>query len=178
MVGKRLKRPRIRKTILTSISDLSVVVRERRKELNLSIVQVAEFAGTSRFFVSDLEKGKPSVQFDKVMAVLKTLQLKVELKAGAPRSPRKAAQSAPPEPTRARVPAVAVERTHDDAETVACLECGVRVRNLQKHLSTTHSMRTADYRRRWALLEDYDIRPRAVSEQADRRRKLRDALAR
>lgn len=63
---------------------LSRTVEERRKTLGLTQPDLARLAGCSERFVRELESGKPTVRFDKVLAVLEVLGL--ELNA-APRRP-------------------------------------------------------------------------------------------
>jgi y4mF family transcriptional regulator len=50
-------------------------VRARRKSRGLTQRQLATVAGCSAKFLTDLENGKPSVRFDKTLAVVKTLGL-------------------------------------------------------------------------------------------------------
>lgn len=51
----------------TSLSDF---VKEKRKQLNLTQVELAERAGVGLRFVRELEQGKQSVRLDKVNQVL------------------------------------------------------------------------------------------------------------
>lgn len=169
-----------RRFVVSSITDLGAIVHQRRKEFGWSIVETSDAAGTSRYFVADLEKGKPSCQFDKVMAVLSALQLKVELRAGTHKpvaSPKKALEGRGRRPL-ADGPAIPLDRVHNNPETVGCLECGKQVRDLQKHLSSTHSMRTIEYRRRWGLPDDFDLRPRAVANAIEIRKRVKGVLKR
>ena len=61
-------------------TDLAGAVRERRRQLGLRQEDLADLAGVSLRFVQALEAGKPSVQLDRVRAVLDTpgLRLVVE----------------------------------------------------------------------------------------------------
>ena len=54
---------------------IGAVVRRRRRELGLNQQDLADLAQVSRKFVYSLEDGKPSVQLDKVEAVLGVLGL-------------------------------------------------------------------------------------------------------
>lgn len=54
---------------------IGAVVRRRRGELGLNQQDLADLAQVSRKFVYSLEDGKPSVQLDKVEAVLGVLGL-------------------------------------------------------------------------------------------------------
>jgi HTH-type transcriptional regulator / antitoxin HipB len=58
-------------------------VRARRKHLKLRQQELADLAGVSERFVFALENGKPTVQLDKVLAVLNALGLHMELRPGA-----------------------------------------------------------------------------------------------
>ncbi|MFI7076349.1 helix-turn-helix transcriptional regulator [Micromonospora sp. NPDC049903] len=57
-------------------------VRKRRRQLGLGQGELADLAGVSERFVYALERGKPSVQLDKVIAVLSALGLHLELRRG------------------------------------------------------------------------------------------------
>lgn len=56
------------------------VVRERRLELGLRQVELADLAGVSPRFVHTLEAGKRSVQLDRVSAVLDVLGLELAVR--------------------------------------------------------------------------------------------------
>jgi len=58
-------------------ADLAGAVRERRRQLGLRQEDLADLAGVSLRFVQALEAGKPSVQLDRVRAVLDTLGLRL-----------------------------------------------------------------------------------------------------
>lgn len=60
---------------ITSLSDLSIAVKVRRKALGLTQADLAKLAHTGNRFVVDLEKGKTTLQIDKVLAVLSLLGL-------------------------------------------------------------------------------------------------------
>ncbi|MFH1329901.1 MAG: type II toxin-antitoxin system Y4mF family antitoxin [Actinomycetota bacterium] len=65
---------------MSASGDTSVLgssVRARRRELGLEQRDVSALAGVSRKFLSDLERGKASVQLDKVTAVLEALGLRL-----------------------------------------------------------------------------------------------------
>ena len=57
--------------------DLGATVRERRKDLCLTQQQLADLSGTSERFVRALERGKPTVQLNHVVAVLDALGLEL-----------------------------------------------------------------------------------------------------
>ena len=64
-------------TRIKNTEDLGRVVREARKAQKLSQDDLAGMAGTGRRFIVDLEKGKGTVQFGKVLRVLATLGVSV-----------------------------------------------------------------------------------------------------
>ena len=64
---------------MLSMKDIAVLVRNARKEQKATQVELAQFANVGTRFVRDVEDGKESVQFDKLMRVLSTLGLKVEI---------------------------------------------------------------------------------------------------
>lgn len=64
------------------------VVRGRRRQLGLRQGDLADLAGVSERFVYALENGKQSVQLDKVIAVLSTLGVHLEVHRGAGREIR------------------------------------------------------------------------------------------
>jgi y4mF family transcriptional regulator len=68
-----------------SHSELAAEVRRRRLELGLHQDELAAFAGVSTRFVHTLEQGKPTVQLDKMLAVLGQLGLDLVLEPGAGR---------------------------------------------------------------------------------------------
>ncbi|WP_375733683.1 type II toxin-antitoxin system Y4mF family antitoxin [Polymorphospora lycopeni] len=69
---------------------LASTVRLRRRHLSLSQGELADLAGVSERFVNALENGKRTVQLDKLLAVLFTLGLHLELRRGGARGIRSA----------------------------------------------------------------------------------------
>ncbi len=59
--------------------ELGASVRSMRKRLNVTQKELAMTSGTGLRFLIDLEKGKPTCQVAKVLQVLNTLGLRVEL---------------------------------------------------------------------------------------------------
>lgn len=53
---------------ITSAADLGTLIRKARKAMKLSQGEFAAHAGVGRRFVSELEAGKSSLEFDKVLA--------------------------------------------------------------------------------------------------------------
>lgn len=64
---------------MLSMKDIAALVRSVRKEQKATQVELAQFANVGTRFVRDVEDGKESVQFDKLMRVLSTLGLKVDI---------------------------------------------------------------------------------------------------
>lgn len=58
---------------------LGARLRERRQTLAVSQGELAELAGVSVGFVGQLERGKPSVRLERLMAVANALGLEVHL---------------------------------------------------------------------------------------------------
>ena len=67
------------KTELTTPSQLAEIVRRERKRQKVSQIRLSQLADVGTRFVRDLEDGKETVQLDKVLAVLETLGIAVEL---------------------------------------------------------------------------------------------------
>lgn len=53
---------------IRSVADLGPLIRTARKAMKLNQAQFAAHAGVGRRFLSELEGGKPSLEFDKVLA--------------------------------------------------------------------------------------------------------------
>lgn len=64
---------------MLSMKDIAMLVRNTRKEQKATQIELAQFANVGTRFVRDVEDGKESVQFDKLMRVLSTLGLKLEI---------------------------------------------------------------------------------------------------
>jgi HTH-type transcriptional regulator / antitoxin HipB len=67
---------------LDASAAFAAALRLRRRYLRLTQGELADLAGVSERFVYALENGKPSVQLDKVITVLSTLGLHLELHRG------------------------------------------------------------------------------------------------
>jgi len=67
--------------MLTDSIQLGATVKARRKELRATQAELAMTAGTGVRFIVDLENGKPTCQVGKVLKVLQTLGLVIEIKA-------------------------------------------------------------------------------------------------
>ena len=66
--------------MVTSTTQLGELVRSVRKEQGLTQLDVAGLAGMSNRFVIDLEKGKETLQMQKVLDVLALLGLEVAIR--------------------------------------------------------------------------------------------------
>ena len=64
---------------LTHASQLAEIVRRERKRQKVSQIRLSQLADVGTRFVRDLEDGKETVRLDKVLAVLETLGIAVEL---------------------------------------------------------------------------------------------------
>ena len=62
-----------------SASDIGAAVRSKRKEDGLTLVEASGLCNVNYRFLSDLENGKSTVRFDKVLQVLAALGLDLEI---------------------------------------------------------------------------------------------------
>ncbi|MAZ80439.1 MAG: transcriptional regulator [Rickettsiales bacterium] len=60
-----------------SSKHIGALIKEVRKELNLTQCDVATICGTGLRFIIELENGKPSCQIDKSLYVLQSLGIKI-----------------------------------------------------------------------------------------------------
>lgn len=58
---------------LGSVHDLGTKIREERKRQSILQQDLADLSGVSCRFLSDLENGKPTVEFERVLKVLRAL---------------------------------------------------------------------------------------------------------
>lgn len=63
--------------ILTA-TDLGNVIRQARKSQKLTQDDLAGMTGNGRRFISDLENGKPTMHFGKILGVLATLGISLK----------------------------------------------------------------------------------------------------
>ena len=73
----------LQEQLIQSSLDLGDLVRERRRWLALTQVDVAGLGNTGNRFVIDLERGKPTVQLQKALDVLDLLGLEVVVRPKA-----------------------------------------------------------------------------------------------
>jgi len=64
--------------------SIGAAVRHARRCHGLTQTQLAGLAGTGLRFISELERGKPSVALDRTLAVLAVLGLRVQVSAANP----------------------------------------------------------------------------------------------
>ena len=62
-----------------STQDIGEAVRSRRKELGYTQAFLAEYAGVSASFLSELENGKETIQVNKLLDVLSLLGMDISL---------------------------------------------------------------------------------------------------
>jgi hypothetical protein len=62
--------------------ELGAAIRRQRRVLGLRLEDVALAAGVGMRFLSELERGKATVQLDKTLRVIRTLGLHLELHGG------------------------------------------------------------------------------------------------
>lgn len=65
--------------VIRNALDLGSAVRLRRKSAGLTQAELAEVAGVGKRFLSELERGKPTAEFQKVLQVLSVLGLDLSL---------------------------------------------------------------------------------------------------
>ncbi len=63
--------------IIRTPEDLGRALRARRKELKLTIAEVADMAGCSPRFISEVERGKPSASIGLIIQLGRELGLKL-----------------------------------------------------------------------------------------------------
>jgi HTH-type transcriptional regulator/antitoxin HipB len=78
---------------ITSTQDLAAAVRGQRQNLALTQAELATRAGVSRPWLSEVEAGKPTAEFGKVIRLVDALGLTLELVASGPGMDDAAAQS-------------------------------------------------------------------------------------
>ena len=64
---------------IQSAAELGAAIRMRRKSRGITQQELACFSGCSAKFLTDLENGKPTVRFDKVLRVVMMLGMDFHL---------------------------------------------------------------------------------------------------
>jgi HTH-type transcriptional regulator/antitoxin HipB len=67
---------------LERVRGMAAAARRRRRELGLTQLELARYAGVGSDFVYDLEDGKPTLRFAKILDVLAALGLELRLVSG------------------------------------------------------------------------------------------------
>ena len=62
-----------------SPEEIGRIVKQKRKSLGITQTQLAMASGTGLRFIVELEKGKPTLRLGKVLTVLETLGIKIEI---------------------------------------------------------------------------------------------------
>jgi len=65
--------------IVNTVRDIGNAVRGRREDLGLSQAQLATRVGVSRSWINEVEAGKPTVEFVRVLRLLEVVGLSLEL---------------------------------------------------------------------------------------------------
>ena len=55
--------------IITSVKNIGLLIKEKRKKINMTQKEAASIAGVGVRFLSELENGKPTLEIDKVLNV-------------------------------------------------------------------------------------------------------------
>jgi HTH-type transcriptional regulator/antitoxin HipB len=63
-------------------TELGATIRRERKSRSLSQQELGDLAGTGLNFVSQIERGKETVRFDKLLSLLQVLGLELILSRG------------------------------------------------------------------------------------------------
>ena len=58
-------------------ADLGAFIRKKRKELNMTQAELADICNVGTRFISNLENGKPTLEFDKVIHVASGLGIEL-----------------------------------------------------------------------------------------------------
>jgi len=66
-------------TDVRNMEQIAALVRQTRKAQGISQTVLAQASNVGLRFVGDIERGKPTVQFDKLMAVLTSLGIAVRV---------------------------------------------------------------------------------------------------
>ena len=63
---------------IRKMEDVAEIVRRTRKSQKISQTVLSQASNVGLRFVGDIERGKPTIQFDKLMAVLTSLGIAVK----------------------------------------------------------------------------------------------------
>lgn len=62
---------------ITDTKSLGEMIRSRRKELHYTQLYLSEYTGLSVTFISDVERGKPTAEIEKVLQLASILGLDI-----------------------------------------------------------------------------------------------------
>ena len=62
---------------ITNTAEFGKLIRDARKKINLTQADLAAASGIGERFIRELEKGKPSCQFEKALLVAQMLGIKL-----------------------------------------------------------------------------------------------------
>ena len=65
---------------IQGVEQIGELIRSERKRQRILQQDLADLSGVSLHFLSNLENGKPTVEFQKVLLVLRTLGIEMELR--------------------------------------------------------------------------------------------------
>ena len=66
---------------MTNVIDFGGIVRFHRKRAGLSQKDLADLAGVGKTVIFDIEKGKQSIRWNTIQAILQALNITIELKS-------------------------------------------------------------------------------------------------
>ena len=69
---------------IDSVEQIGKLIQTERKRQGIRQQDLADLSGVSWHFLSNLENGKPTVEFQKVLLVLRSIGVKVEMKTRSP----------------------------------------------------------------------------------------------
>ena len=64
--------------IITSVKNIGLLIKEKRKKINMTQKEAASIAGVGVRFLSELENGKPTLEIDKVLNVARLFEIDIE----------------------------------------------------------------------------------------------------
>ena len=64
--------------IITSEKNIGLLIKEKRKKINMTQKEAASIAGVGVRFLSELENGKPTLEIDKVLNVARIFGIDIE----------------------------------------------------------------------------------------------------
>lgn len=65
--------------IIKTTSEIAQIIKNKRKEQNLTQIQLAQLTNVGVRFLSDLENAKPTCEIEKVLKILNNLGVKINI---------------------------------------------------------------------------------------------------